>query len=117
MNRGGPTPSLTQLLGRALRVLRDHPRATRAVIGAFAAEGRRFAATPEGRVWKAALSASPELHRVRVVWDAFGLGRHTGAETELAPMDWLRLASAIRSAPDLEASLSRLLVNEAGRGG
>src|SRR5580692_407187 len=63
----GPAPDteLSAILRRAQLVLLKHPVAAQAAYAALIAEGRRFAATPEGAEWAAALAGSEELRRGR----------------------------------------------------
>lgn len=51
------------------RALWRHPLAAQSLFGMLVAEGRRFAATEEGREWAARLSGCETLERVGVVWD------------------------------------------------
>jgi hypothetical protein len=109
---------LEQLLGRVERLLARDPVAARALIGALVAEGRRFAATPEGRHWQAILARSPLVRQGRVVWQAAGLNRLTANvdHRTLLPSDWLRLAADVLANANLEAVLSRRLLEEAEDG-
>jgi hypothetical protein len=57
------------LLLQLRRALWRHPAAAQALFNALVAEGRRFAATEEGRGWAERLERSALLDQVRVVWD------------------------------------------------
>lgn len=51
------------------RALWRHPLAAQALFAMLVAEGRRFAATPEGRDWSERLRHSEPLEQASVVWD------------------------------------------------
>jgi hypothetical protein len=57
------------LLLELRRALWRYPAAAQALFGALVAEGRRFAATADGRRWVERLERSDVLDQVRVVWD------------------------------------------------
>lgn len=60
---------LEATLRAAQRLLFKYPIAARALFSAFAAEGRRFATTPEGAAWRDDLSRSELVRRARTLWD------------------------------------------------
>ena len=105
---------LEQLLRRVERLIARDPVVARSLIGALVAEGRRFAATPEGRRWQASLAGSPLVRQGRLVWQAAGLNRLTATfdRPALLPSDWLRLAADALTSANLEAVLSRCLLEE-----
>jgi hypothetical protein len=102
--------SLVHMLAEAQRRIAAHPRVVAALISALAAEGRRFAATDEGRRCRAALLRSARLHRAQLVWDAFGLDRFARAATGFTPRDWIDLFAAAGASDSVEAALGELLV-------
>lgn len=55
-------PEIEEIFREMQRLVFKHPIVSQAIISAFAAEGRRFACTPEGQVWLARLAGS-DLHR------------------------------------------------------
>jgi hypothetical protein len=109
---------LEQLLRRAERLVARDPAVARSLIGALVAEGRRFAATPEGRRWQATLARSQLVRQGRIIWQAAGLNRLTGTvdHRNLVPSDWLRLAADTLATADLEAVLSRRMLEEVDDG-
>lgn len=109
---------LEQLLRQVERLLARDPAGARILVGALVAEGRRFAATPEGRRWQAALAGSQLVRQGRIIWQASGLDRLTATvdHRTLLPSDWLRLAAAALTGPDLEDVLSRRMMEEADDG-
>jgi hypothetical protein len=106
---------LEQLLRRVERLIARDPVVARSLIGALVAEGRRFAATPDGRRWQASLARSPLVRQGRLVWQAAGLNRLTATfdRPALLPSDWLRLTADALTSANLEAVLSRCLLEEA----
>jgi len=64
-----PEDSLETVLRQASLLVLKHPIAAQAIFAAFVAEGRRFAATPEGRRWKRALADSELVRRGRALWE------------------------------------------------
>lgn len=67
-----PRPDAGDTIGTALRDVQElvlrHPIAMRAALGALVEEGRRFAATEEGRVLRDRLEHSAFVRRARLVW-------------------------------------------------
>jgi hypothetical protein len=57
------------LLLELRRALWRHPAAAQSLFTALVAEGRRFAATDDGRRWAERLERAEALDAVRVVWD------------------------------------------------
>src|ERR1700759_2472443 len=114
---GGPSPGgppsaqddqLAPLLRGVQLLLLKHPVAAQAAFAALIAEGRRFAATPEGAEWSAALAGSDPGHRGRRVWDAVSLNMLEDDPATIIPSTYLEaLLRAARSA-DLEGLLGRL---------
>lgn len=83
-------------LGDVLRDLRravlSHPGATRAVVSFLVGEGRAYALRPEGRARYAALVGSPELARLRTLWEAASLNLFDDlADPGDVPVAWTEL--------------------------
>lgn len=91
-----------------------YPLVTRAFIGAFAAEGRTYSQTLDGRRLREALLRSPYLKRARIVWNAFGLDEHADAPSGFVPTWWMGTLIAAASSARLEEVLSRLLLADRG---
>lgn len=108
--------SLTSLLLEGQRLLVRHPQASRAIVQAFMAEGRRFAATEEGQEWRAALAKSNLIRRGRHIWDAYSLDALLENDSNRLPSAWLDIITAAVSNPDLETILSTLVVEEVRNG-
>lgn len=93
----------------AHHLLHTHPIATQAAFQALVAEGRRAAATPEGRGRLEAMAADPRLDAARRLWDASALRllqEDAGAPVPSSLLDaWMQAAGS----PDLDARLAGLL--------
>jgi hypothetical protein len=104
------TPSAPPSLVHALRQLRDvlvrHPIAVQAAFAALAAEGRRFAETPEGSVWRERLRDSELLDRVEVLWRSLGMNAFVERQTEILPSFFLESAMRAAARLGLEPLLS-----------
>jgi hypothetical protein len=113
-----PSHELEYLLRRLERLLARDPAGARIFIGALVAEGRRFAATPEGHRWREALAGSQLVRQGRIVWQACGLNRLTATvdHQTLVLSDWLRLTAGALTSADLETVLARRLIEEAEDG-
>lgn len=108
--------ALARLLRDGQRLLMRNPQAAHAVVRAFVAEGRRFAETPDGREWKAALARSEVIRRGELIWEFYGLDALIEAEPTLLPSAWLDAIAAATANPDLETILSTLIMEEVGLG-
>lgn len=108
--------TISRLLLEGQHVLVRYPQAARALIAAFVAEGRAFAATPEGRVWMEKLAASELVHRGRFIWDAYCLDAVLDSDAGRMPSAWLDVILASVTNPDLETILSNLVVEEVKHG-
>ncbi len=64
-----PDDPLAEFLSEVSLLLVKHPIAAQAAFAALLAEGRRFATTPEGERWKAALAGSELVRRGHALWE------------------------------------------------
>jgi len=102
-------PELLVLLGE-LRgaIARERPRVA-SLVTALAADGRAFASTPEGRLWRELLERSDFLPRARLLWDALGLGGLAGGAPEgPSPSQLVRILADVAKSPRLETLLATL---------
>lgn len=99
---------LTLVLRRLRGVLLQYPLASQAAFSALVAEGRRFAATPEGAEWKAALAGSDLVRNGRQVWDALALNLVEEEPSTVVPSTYLEALFQAAALPELEALLRRL---------
>ncbi len=83
-------------------VVLKHPVAAQAAYRAFVAEGRRFAATEEGRSWHARLERSPEMQRLRSLWEAATFNVLRADETSALPGPFIDLIAQVVSRADVE---------------
>lgn len=102
--------TVLSLLGELDRLLRLHPRLTRAVVAALVAEGRAYSDTTEGRRLRETLLASRRVRRAWVLWDTFGLGRHVREGEGFEPSWWLRTIATLTASDRLESLVSRHLM-------
>lgn len=108
-----PGDELSAIVTRARRAVLAHPAAAQALFEAFVAEGRRFAATPEGRRWRTELAGSELIRRARLVCEACALSA-SGERAATTPSDLLDAVALAMSVEGLEPVLSSL--TEPGEG-
>ncbi|QSQ23449.1 hypothetical protein JY651_00220 [Pyxidicoccus parkwayensis] len=92
------------LVQRARLLLLQHPIAAQAAFSALVAEGRRFAATPEGRTWATALAASPLMRHASALWGALGLDMLEEDPNTVLPTAWLDALLRSAESPNLAAA-------------
>jgi hypothetical protein len=97
------------LLRKAEIFLLRHPVAVQAIFSALVAEGRRFAATPEGAAWRDELAASPLLREARRVWEASAFSMLEEDPDVTLPSTYAEVLHQALRAPDVEPLLRRLL--------
>ena len=78
------------------------------MFAALVAEGRRYAATPEGEAWRARLAGTDLIHRARVVWDVTTLRALEDDPDTLLPTALVDAIVQAARRDDLEPFLSRL---------
>jgi hypothetical protein len=107
-----PTPEATAqlaLLRRLQGLLLEHPVAAQAAFSALLAEGRRFAATPEGAVWKRVLADSDWVRNGRLLWDVVSLNLLEETPSGALPSAYLEALFRAAETPDLEGLMRSLL--------
>jgi hypothetical protein len=109
-----PDDPLLRVLEHASRLVLKYPVAAQAAFSALLAEGRRFAGTPEGRRWKAALAHSELMRRGRVLWEGSVLNTLEDRADAALPSAILDAVVRAASRDDLPALLRRLLHPEHG---
>jgi hypothetical protein len=105
-------PQLLPLLRRFQGFLTRHPQLGAELLRGLAAEGRRFATTPEGLVWRQRLEASRLVRHGRLLWQSAGLERWIEGEPERLPTEWLQLLQRALEDGDPEDALAALLERE-----
>jgi hypothetical protein len=103
-----PAPAELALLRSLQRALLTHPVAGQALFTALVSEGRRFAATAEGRVWHQRLVNSALLQQARLVFDLATLGMLEEREGGSLPSSYLDALFMVAASGDTDALLSRL---------
>lgn len=110
---GEPDAALLGALRGLQEMLLEHPRAARRLLGALAAEGRRFAETAEGERWLARLDGSRWLHEARLVFQMTSLSLLEHLEEPAAlPSAYLDAFFMAAAAGDPDGLLDRLFGGE-----
>lgn len=108
-------PELLVLLGQLRGAIAAERPKVAALVSALAADGRAFAATPEGRRWRELLERSDFLPRARLLWDALGLGGLADiAPDGPLPSQLVRVLTDVARSPRLETLLATLPLLGAG---
>lgn len=76
---------LDEALRAAQRLVFKHPIASQAVIAALAREGREFAETPEGALWRERLSRSDLYRKGREIWYLGTIGMFSERDSGVLP--------------------------------
>lgn len=103
-----PDDELAALLRSAQRLLIRYPAAAQAVFRAFVAEGRAFAATPEGSRLREELAGSELVRRGRVVWEVGTLNLLEEHADTVLPGKLLDAVVQLAGTAELEPLLSRI---------
>ncbi|WP_437932972.1 hypothetical protein [Sorangium sp. So ce341] len=103
-----PEDELAVVLQTAQQLLLRYPAAAQALFRAFAAEGRAFSQTPEGRRWREELSGSELIRRGRVVWEVGTLNLLEEDADTVLPSKLLDAIVHTAGVDALEPLLSRL---------
>jgi hypothetical protein len=104
-----PADELSRLLTELRWLTLRHPIAARHAVRALIAEGRRFAATDEGRAWKQRLAGSELVHRGQLIWDVGTWGSLDGDHEHLLPTEVIDVLSRASARRDLETAVARRL--------
>jgi hypothetical protein len=103
-----PSPQLASLLRALQLTLLRHPLAARAAVAGLVAEGRRFAATPEGARRGRELAGSRLLAHARLVWKMASLGSFEDDAPEVLPSAYLEGVLLTAASGDPDRVLDRL---------
>lgn len=103
-----PQPQEVESVRRLQRVLMTHPVAAQAAFSALVAEGRRFAETEEGRVWRERLVQSALLRKVRLVLDLTTLGLLQESRESTLPSSYLDALFMLGAGGETDAVLNKL---------
>jgi hypothetical protein len=94
-------------LAQLQSLLVAHPAASQATFAALVAEGRRFAATEDGRQWYEALAASPLMARLRRVFEEVSLNMFEEDSTTVLPSTYVELLAQALDATELPRLIAR----------
>lgn len=95
-------------LRQAQRLIVRYPVAAQSAFAAVVAEGRAFAATPEGAALRERLAGSDLVRRGRVVWEVGTLNVLEEQPTTMMPSKVMEALAKAATVPDLEPMLTRL---------
>jgi len=84
-----------------------HPAASQAAFAALVAEGRRFAATEQGRRWQEALAASPQMARLRRIFEEVSLNMFEEDAMTVLPSTYVELLAQALDATQLPRLIAR----------
>jgi hypothetical protein len=111
--RGADDETVAMLRALQRTILR-HPAAAQAAVRALVAEGRRYAETEEGQIWRRRLEGSELLHHLRIVWQIASLGSMEARENEPMPSAYVDGLFMAASSGDPDAILDRLFGGPGG---
>lgn len=100
---------LARILRTAAALVMRHPAVMQDVFAALVAEGRRFAATPEGARWAAALADSELVRSGRALWEGSALNVLEDAPGTVIPSAVIDAIVQAMARPDLRERLPQLL--------
>jgi hypothetical protein len=115
LRTGDDSDRLVALMGRAHRILLEHPVAAKAAFAALVAEGRAFAATPDGAALRARLARSPRLRRGSLLWRSLTMGMLDTEDPGVLPATYLDNLLRAIDRGDLETLLGKLQLRAGGR--
>jgi hypothetical protein len=99
---------LVDLMCRAHRLLLEHPVAAKTAFAALVAQGRSYAATPEGAELATRLARSPKLRRGSLVWRSLTMGMLDPDDPRDLPATYLDNLLRAIDRGDLEHLLAKL---------
>ncbi|HEX4352055.1 MAG TPA: hypothetical protein VHZ95_04055 [Polyangiales bacterium] len=103
-----PDDDLSRLLVELRWLALKHPIAAAAATRALREEGRRFAETSDGVVWKERLSRSELVRRGQLIWDVGTLGALDHDDRErLLPSALVDAFARAAARADLEIAIAR----------
>lgn len=107
-----PARTEVALLQDLQRVLLKHPVAAQAAFTALVREGRRFATTAEGHLWRERLAHSAVLQQARLVLDVATLGMLEESGDSEVPSAYLDALFMLASGGDADSVLNKLFWGE-----
>jgi hypothetical protein len=110
---GDPEAERFEVLRAAQAWVVEHPVAAQGLFAAFVAEGRRYAATPEGAALRDRVARSDLARRGRVLWEVGTLNVLEEHPEGPLPGKVVEAMAQALATPDLERMLARLFALEA----
>lgn len=104
-----PEDELAQLLTELRWLALKHTLAARAAWRALRAEGRRFAATPEGRAWCQRLAGSELIRRGQLIWEVGTANALDADDEQVLPSALIDAFTRAAARRDLDGALARRL--------
>ena len=101
------------LLRRLQAAVIQHPAAAQAIFNSLVAEGKKFADTPEGSVWKTKLQKSRLVQAARLVFDLATLSLLEEDRDAILPSTYLDILFMLASSGRSDAVLDRLFTASA----
>ena len=105
---GEPEAERLDVLRAAQAWVIEHPVAAQSLFAAFVAEGRRYAATPEGAALRERVAGSDLARRGRVLWEVGTLNVLEERPEGPLPGRVVEAMAQALATPDLERLLARL---------
>lgn len=90
------------------RAIFKYPMATQAAFSALVAEGRRFAATPDGHALATRLARAKEMDRARMLWEVLSMSAFTERYEGLLPSLFVDTLVRTLKTRHLEPLLTRI---------
>lgn len=114
-----PTPedAITRLLRDASGLVLKYPVTAQSIFSGLVAEGRRFAASPEGQAWRDVLAGSEFVRRGRAVWEDSVLNMLEDRPETMLPTAIFDTLVQAMGRTDLPRRLRELLRQELADGG
>jgi hypothetical protein len=106
---------LMQMIRSAHRILLEHPVAAKQAHAALTAQGRAYAATPEGAELRARLTSSRRLRRASLLWRSVTMGMLDDGDPGELPATYLDNLLRAVDRNDLEQLLGELHLRGASR--
>jgi len=101
-----PEDELAHLLVELRWLVLKHPIAARAIVRALREEGRRFAATPDGKAWSVRLAGSELIRRGQLVWNVGTAGALDHDDNRMLPSELVDAFARASARRDLESAIS-----------
>ena len=102
-----PEDDLARVMAELRWLVLKHPIAARSAVRALVAEGRAFATTEEGRVWRERLATSQLVQRGQLIWDVSTWNALESEHDDVLPTQIIDAMSRATARRDLETAIAR----------